>query len=1001
MKPKTKKFLKYTLTPQVIPRLQGLFYSGFAYIAFFMAQIYRAVRLLPADHPYLNPVNMGKFGIRHAIVEAGSHLSFKKENIDQIIIYFMMFAGIIMLVAQIFMLFLAGFAEVAYAGLYGSSDPLDFFAYFQLGAPGGPVHADGSTPAATHELAFVLLDRVFGIPGLAGPVGTSFFDDAAGGYSCVVTGQPCFTTLPQSSSTRVLLADNQIYTSVAANPSQNSYSLVPQNPFTLTFPWPYHEALRGMLQVYSVGLLVIGVLIFLYFMFAIVAETTQTGTAFGRRFNHIWAPIRIVVAMGLLVPITYGLNPAQWILMYAVKYGSSFATNGWIIYNNAITGEETLLGPTSSVVARPGNPPVNTLLEFTSVLSVCYEAYWRMYHARATRDPVEINAWLVNPNEVTLAPVPLMQTNFQQALDYFNYGTIVVRFGELRDSDSGSQMWDGEVAPWCGELSLDLPYVEQNMGATGDACGPNPGLVEPGSAVVLCRWFRLIKDLWCSATGGGGGPAGTPDGCAGAYTPLVWPGGVPTFRDSIGIPMSNRHISIFNDPNSPMPTNEELRAIKGVYEQAINTTVTLGVLSQQDSQEWQERLTELGWGGAAIWYNKIAQLNGGLVSSVFAMPTIKKYPFVMEETRKRRAASDDGVSGEKASTPRRGTDDKLPMEDGEEEELVKAMKESRILWHDSGDRKVTGNAFLDAINAIFGTQGLFEITSNEAQNVHPLAQLAAIGRSIVDSAIRNLGYSTAAGLGGGLANLFQQHQIGSFAGAASSFFFQVAMIGLTLGFVLFYIIPFLPFIYFFFAVGGWIKAIFEAMVGVPLWALAHIRIDGEGLPGDAAMGGYYLILEIFLRPILIIFGFIASITIFTAQVQILNEIWYVVVPNVGGANITQAAGIGAGRTPGGIDFVRSAVDEFFFTILYAIICYMMAMGSFKLVDQIPNHILRWMGANVSTFGDQRQDPAQNLVRNAFIGGNMVGDPLKQAAGAAKGIGQSVPGAMGEFSGGRR
>ena len=64
--------------------------------------------------------------------------------------------------------------------------------------------------------------------------------------------------------------------------------------------------------------------------------------------------------------------------------------------------------------------------------------------------------------------------------------------------------------------------------------------------------------------------------------------------------------------------------------------------------------------------------------------------------------------------------------------------------------------------------------------------------------------------------------------------------------MLFYIIPFMPFIYFFFAVGTWVKAIFEAMVGVPLWALAHIRIDGQGLPGDAAMNGYYLLLEIFV-----------------------------------------------------------------------------------------------------------------------------------------------------------
>ena len=56
------------------------------------------------------------------------------------------------------------------------------------------------------------------------------------------------------------------------------------------------------------------------------------------------------------------------------------------------------------------------------------------------------------------------------------------------------------------------------------------------------------------------------------------------------------------------------------------------------------------------------------------------------------------------------------------------------------------------------------------------------------------------------------------------------------------------------------------------------------------------------------------------------------------------------------------------------------MTSFKLIDQVPNHILRWLGSNMSTFGDQAQDPAQNLVRNSYLGAGMVSRDLQQAAG---------------------
>ena len=78
------------------------------------------------------------------------------------------------------------------------------------------------------------------------------------------------------------------------------------------------------------------------------------------------------------------------------------------------------------------------------------------------------------------------------------------------------------------------------------------------------------------------------------------------------------------------------------------------------------------------------------------------------------------------------------------------------------------------------------------------------------------------------------------------FFSTFTTAGIIMGFVLYYILPFMPFIYFFFAVGSWVKAIFEAMVGVPLWALAHLKIQGEGLPTQSALTGYLLIYPQFL-----------------------------------------------------------------------------------------------------------------------------------------------------------
>ena len=97
--------------------------------------------------------------------------------------------------------------------------------------------------------------------------------------------------------------------------------------------------------------------------------------------------------------------------------------------------------------------------------------------------------------------------------------------------------------------------------------------------------------------------------------------------------------------------------------------------------------------------------------------------------------------------------------------------------------------------------------------------------------------------------------------------------------------------------------------------------------------------------------------------------------------INDTAGTGVSYT----NVYRSAIDEFFFTLIYAIIVYMLGQASFKLIDQIPNNILRWMGANVATFNDSQQNPAEGLVSTAQIGAqqgfNQVGGGLQKVVKA--------------------
>lgn len=312
------------------------------------------------------------------------------------------------------------------------------------------------------------------------------------------------------------------------------------------------------------------------------------------------------------------------------------------------------------------------------------------------------------------------------------------------------------------------------------------------------------------------------------------------------------------------------------------------------------------------------------------------------------------------------------------------------------DKIIKGGGIEDAMNMIFGTEGLFDLRRNK--HVHPLAALTALGKGLVESSIRNVAVSTlSAGLGGMMKAI--DGTTGAAAEAVSGFLVSTAFIGLSAGLVLFYIVPFLPFVYFFFAVAEWVKTIFEAMVGIPLWALAHLRLDGEGLPGEAAANGYFLIFEIFIRPILTVAGLIAALTIFTAQAYILNAIWLAGAETAGGIQ-TQAVDPVTGN-PIGLPYVhnviyqRTIIDHFFYTIVYAIIMYMAATASFKLINTIPDSILRWMGQGVSSFGDINQDAAEGLTQYAALGGITAGRQVVQGTNQlAGGLGGAL-GAAGQ------
>ncbi len=867
---------KYGLLPGVFPRIRELFGSGFSCFTFFMANVYKGVGLLPAGHPYLNPHNRGRFGIWNVMAEARRNLVFSPAHIDQILVFFCLWVGIALLVMQFGLLLLSVFVQSAWAGVGA------WWARFFV------------TANPEEDLAFVTLDRIFGVPDI-------FNSRIAGGDDGA-------------------------------------------------FPSAFHVGLHELFSYYSIGIFAVAIIIIIYYAITLTAETAQSGQPFGRRFNS-WAPARLILCIALLAPISNGMNIAQLGTLRVAKWGSSMATNGWIEFNNAVEDGQTQLGLRENLIAIPNRPSMNTFHEWTVLAKVCQFMHQYMYNRTVV--PYVVRTAPENAGGATVGPdfALFLGTDYATARTISANGTITIVMGEQNDAYTRDR-WN--IRPFCGVIAIEMADVE------------NEGVIDLQEA-----YFNILQDDM---------------GYGGSETSNI------LTEAAIGI--AQRFVPTPNkNPEAVVNLSmENIAAVRRDTMQRIQAAIDAARTTVQAEADWDTFEERYGWAGAGIWYNKVAQYNGTFFEAVYNLPVPIRYPEVMEWVRERRSEQEEQVHARDRYRPYRlGGDVENPLgmvefKDQGELYIAQALHYVQTMWA-GAYVKSDDSAILDYVQLVFGAAGLFNMRRNIEAGVHPLAALVGIGSAMIQSTVINIGAGALGGALGGIGYMTGSDVIKSLGAAISKVSFQIALLGISTGFILYYVLPFLPFLYFTFAFGGWLKAVFEAMVGLPLWALAHLKIDGEGINGPMALDGFFLVFEIFVRPIVIVIALISSVATFSAMTIATNATWDVVLDNLTGhkpnlgaylplpPGVPPQGGTWYRATTGSGQGLRGIVDYLFFTVLYAIFIYIIALSCFKMIDLVPNYVLRWMGKGIRTIGEGElsEDPGQSLLRNVSIGSSAVVD----------------------------
>ncbi len=203
---------------------------------------------------------------------------------------------------------------------------------------------------------------------------------------------------------------------------------------------------------------------------------------------------------------------------------------------------------------------------------------------------------------------------------------------------------------------------------------------------------------------------------------------------------------------------------------------------------------------------------------------------------------------------------------------------------------------------------------------------------------------------------------------------------LIVGFSAAFYVPFIPLLIFTFAGIGWFIGVIEGMVAAPIVALGIMHPEGHESFGksDQAM---MLLLSMFLRPAMMILGYIFGIMLSYIGVWIMNAGFNLTIHDLDTLGPITKANVAAEIDVSKFDSMYgfwSNIFLFYFTILtYSTLYITIVQQAFEMIYELPDKVLRWLS------GGQAESLGATTVKS------MLQEVKAQSDGAGKEAGSAI------------
>ncbi|KXV70229.1 hypothetical protein AD951_03425 [Acetobacter malorum] len=587
--------------------------------------------------------------------------------------------------------------------------------------------------------------------------------------------------------------------------------------------------------------------------------------------------VKIGLAALMMFPTVSGFGGGQAVVVQGSLWSIGMAKT---IYHYA----EKAIGPDGKAIATPIVPGTKGI-----VLNLVKDEFCRSL----------LNAASNNPDFI---PIPVGRTI--RGISGNSEGIIV---------NYAYNMTLGDGTPTCGAINLETPAMGKTnlAGVSVDTATMQRNVLDAVLAADIRGQVETVaRNFWMSKK--------TQD-----LAPLM----------DIVTTATNDYTSRLTEKAAQMRSELE----KSVSDRST-TLNQWGLGTNGDATNTANRLDSLSWSGAGAYYLEFARLNGQTLSLMTATPnvTTPSYSGIGSAL-----SSDVAPLIQSAHTFLGNIDGLVDTTDG-----MSAPGGNSDLYSGAmpgGDGSSTVTQLFRALHlndyALQMLIGFMEPSGTGGYWIDPFGNLMSLGHWLITISVTTMGTasvlsSTAGTISTGILSLMAGQPEGAVAAGighiAMQFFSTPIMAGcmamLIPGLTLAFVLPMVPYVMWMAGIASWLILVCEAVVAAPLWMLAHMTLNGEGLHGNARQG-YALLFDVVFRPTLMLFGLFFGYFVFDAMSWLVH----------------QTFGVAAGFALSHGWLVSNFLGMLLLVWMFVLLHMILALASFRLIAIIPNRVPQILG----------------------------------------------------------